>query len=120
GIRGVYAIEILRRIEEEYDRPIHELFDCISGTSTGAIIAAAITINQNMKDVLDSYKKYGKKIFERKAMIGLFKSVYSDKYLRRYFQSVFGDITLYDIKKPLLIPAVDITNGKPFVHRSNF
>jgi uncharacterized protein len=35
-------------------------------------------------------------------------------------QKAFGEKTLADIEKPLLIPAVDITHGKPFIHRSNF
>ncbi|SEQ27611.1 CBASS cGAMP-activated phospholipase [Piscibacillus halophilus] len=120
GIRGVYAIAILQAIEEEYGTPIGEHFDLIAGSSTGAIIATSIALNKKMSEVMNHYKKYGKKIFKRQAKIGFFKSVYSDRYLRYFFQKSFGDYTLEDIQKPLLIPAVDATHGKPYIFRSNY
>lgn len=120
GIRGVFAISILQAIEKETKQPIADMFDCIAGTSTGAIIAASIALNISMDQILESYKSYGEKIFVRQAKVGLFKSVYNDRYLRRLLQKAFGEKTLADINKPLLIPAVDITHGKPFIHRSNF
>lgn len=120
GIRGVFALEILHVLEEELKEPIGNYFDVLAGTSTGAIIAASIALNKRIGDILQDYKKYGRKIFQRQAKIGLFKSVYSDRYLRRFFKRAFGEITLAEIQKPLLIPAVDVSNGKPFVHRSNY
>ncbi|MFD1737566.1 CBASS cGAMP-activated phospholipase [Bacillus salitolerans] len=120
GIRGVFAISLLHALEEDYGHPIHELFDLVAGTSTGSIIATSVIVQHNMKDVLDSYKKYGKKIFVHQAKIGLFKSVYSDRFLRKFLQRAFGNTQLSDIYKPLLIPAVDLSHGKPYVHRSNY
>lgn len=120
GIRGVFAVAILQAIEEEYKCPIGDLFDVVAGTSTGSIIAASVVLKKSMGEVMESYQLYGKKIFVRQAKVGLFKSVYSDQYLRRFFRKAFGEITLAEIKKPLLIPAVDVTNGKPFIHRSNY
>jgi patatin-like phospholipase/acyl hydrolase len=120
GIRGVFAIAILQSIEEEYKKPIGELVDLVAGTSTGSIIAASIAVNKPMSDVLAGYKNYGKKIFTRQAKVGIFKSIYSDRYLRRFFRKAYGDKTLADITSPLLIPAVDLTHGRPFVHRSNY
>ncbi|MGO4886800.1 CBASS cGAMP-activated phospholipase [Anaerobacillus sp. MEB173] len=120
GIRGVFAIAILQAIEEEFQRPVGELFDVIAGTSTGSVIAAAICLKTEMSELLESYKRYGRKIFDRQAKVGFFKSVYSDRYLRRFLQQAFGELTLADIDKPLLIPAVDLTHGRPYVHRSNY
>ncbi len=120
GIRGIFAVAILAAIEEEMGEPISNGFDIVAGTSTGSIIAAAVAVKRKMSDLLIDYKMYGEKIFLRQAKVGLFKTVYSDRYLRRFFQKAFGDLTLAEIEKPLLIPAVDLTHGNPYVHRSNF
>jgi patatin-like phospholipase/acyl hydrolase len=120
GIRGIFAIAILQALEEEYQQPIGDLFDVIAGTSTGAIIAAAVSLNKNMSEIQKSYQNFGEKIFVRQSKIGLFKSVYSDRYLRFLLKEAFGELTLEEIRKPLLIPAVDITHCKPFIHYSNY
>ncbi|WP_210366819.1 CBASS cGAMP-activated phospholipase [Bacillus sp. REN3] len=120
GIRGVFPISILQSIEDELQRPVGELFDLIAGTSTGAIIASAAAIGIPMETLMDKYQRYGEQIFTKNAKIGLFKSVYSDRYLRRLLKISFGDMELAEVEKPLVIPAVDITNGKPFIHRSDF
>ncbi len=120
GIRGVFAIAILKALEEEIGKPIGEAFDLVAGTSTGAIIAASVALKLEMKDVLKDYQIYGEKIFSRQSKLGLWRTIYSDRFLRRFFQRAFGNYTLADIEKPLLIPAVDLTHGKPYVHRSNF
>lgn len=39
GTRGFTAVVMLRRLEEKLGRPIHEYFDLVVGTSTGALIA---------------------------------------------------------------------------------
>ncbi|MEH7012230.1 CBASS cGAMP-activated phospholipase [Neobacillus niacini] len=120
GIRGIFAIAILQALEEEVGHPVGKFFDVVAGTSTGAIIAASVSLNKNMKELFESYKHYGEKIFTRQAKVGLFKSVYSDRYLRHLLKKAFGEVEMKDIQKPLLIPAVDITHGKPFIHRSNY
>jgi len=120
GIRGVFAVAILEALEKEYGRPVGDYFDVIAGTSTGAIIATAVSLRLKMSDVLQNYCLFGEKIFVRQSKIGFFKSVYSDRYLRRFFQKAFGNLSLADIEKPLLIPAVNVTKGRPYVHRSNY
>nr|WP_263326664.1 CBASS cGAMP-activated phospholipase [Neobacillus sp. Marseille-Q6967] len=120
GIRGIFAIAFLQALEEEYGQPIHKLFDVIAGTSTGAIIAASVSLRIKMNDLHENYKIYGEKIFTRQATVGLLKSVYSDRYLRNLLKKAFGENNLYSIEKPLLIPAVDITHGRPYIYRSNY
>lgn len=120
GIRGVFSISILLEIEKELKVPINDLVDLVAGTSTGSIIASSVALGTPMEHVLAGYTKHGKKIFTRQAKLGLFKSIYSDKQLRKFIMEAFGKKRLADITSPLLIPAVDLTHGRPFVHRSNY
>lgn len=102
GIRGVFAIEILQAMEEEFQQPIGDLFDVVAGTSTGAIIAAAVSLNKKMDEIQESYKVYSSKIFKPQAKLGLFKTVYSDRHLRLLLKKAFGELTLDDIKNRYL------------------
>ena len=120
GIRGVFAVAILQAIEKEFNGPVCDLFDMVAGTSTGSIIASSVTLNQDLSEMQMKYKKYGKKIFKRQAKLGIFKSVYSDRYMREYFQEAYQNIGLSQIKKPLLIPSVNVSEGRPYVYRSNY
>ena len=43
GIRGLILIQLLLALEEFTKQPIVQLFDWIAGTSTGGILALAIT-----------------------------------------------------------------------------
>ncbi|MBM4761903.1 CBASS cGAMP-activated phospholipase [Bacillus sp. B15-48] len=118
GIRGVFAIAILKAMEDTYNQKVSKHFDLIGGTSTGSIIAGAVALNVDMQSLLDQYLQHGEKIFMREAKVGLFKSIYSDRNLRTLLKKAFGDQQLTEVEKPLLIPAVDLTHGKPYAHRS--
>ena len=43
GIRGIIPALVLAAIEEQTQPPDSELFDLVSGTSTGGIIALGVT-----------------------------------------------------------------------------
>jgi uncharacterized protein len=120
GIRGVFAVAILHELEKDFGTSIREAVDLVAGTSTGSIIAASIAVKRDMGDLIDGYRHYGKKIFKRRARLGLFRSIYSDRDLRRFIQMSFKDINLSDVEIPLLIPAVNVTSGKPYVHRTHY
>lgn len=44
GIRGIIPAMVLARIEQETNTPVWKLFDLIAGTSTGGILALALTM----------------------------------------------------------------------------
>jgi len=45
GAKGFYTLGVLKEIEAMLGCPLHERFDLVFGTSTGAIIAALIALN---------------------------------------------------------------------------
>src|SRR5262249_8610051 len=59
GIRGVMTLGILKRIEEAVGQPLWQYFDYIAGTSTGAIIAAALARGLTVDELLAFYQSAG-------------------------------------------------------------
>jgi len=71
GVRGAVTIAFLERLEKVLEdiegRPIRlgEWFDLIGGTSTGAIIAAALALGYRARDIHEFYSRVGPRIFRR-------------------------------------------------------
>ncbi|MDD5236551.1 MAG: CBASS cGAMP-activated phospholipase [Candidatus Omnitrophica bacterium] len=123
GYRGVYAAYILKRIEEEYGVDWLKKINLIAGTSTGAIIAAALACNVPASKILDFYKKYGQRIFKKRFLhwLGLFASRYDNKELENILKDLYGDERkLGQIDIPLVLPASDIRNGCVHVLKSSY
>jgi predicted acylesterase/phospholipase RssA len=58
GAKGFYTLGVLREIEGLVDTRLHQKFDLISGTSTGAIIAAALALGHSFDEIHALYKKH--------------------------------------------------------------
>jgi patatin-like phospholipase/acyl hydrolase len=72
GIRGVLALQILAKIESllreesaNSDYRLADYFDYVAGTSTGAIIAAGISLGMSVGEILDFYLKNGSDMFDK-------------------------------------------------------
>lgn len=65
GIKGMMVARALMRLEEELGRPIHEVVKLTAGTSTGAVIAAAIARGLSAKQIYDLYVAFGDKVFPK-------------------------------------------------------
>ena len=56
GTRGLATIESLRAISKKCNnKPIHELFDIICGTSTGGILAVVLGILKRPLDEVEEF-----------------------------------------------------------------
>ncbi|WP_025027714.1 CBASS cGAMP-activated phospholipase [Caldalkalibacillus mannanilyticus] len=120
GIRGVFPATILQCIEQRVKEPIHKHFDLLAGTSTGAIIAASLTLEKSMSNVVKMYEIHGKDIFHKQSFLALFQTFYKNKRLKSALRDFFGEIRLGDISIPLVIPTVNISKGKTHVFRSGY
>jgi hypothetical protein len=72
GIRGIIPARVLVELERVTGRPVSALFDVVAGTSTGGLIALALSKPGadgspalSAQDVLDLYMKHGTVIFPR-------------------------------------------------------
>jgi hypothetical protein len=131
GIKGLYSAGILKHIEESLQKKtgdnnvrIVDYFDLVCGTSTGGLIALAISLRKPMAEVCDFYEKHGARIFPSPSSLyrtfirqTLFRGKYSDKYLKKVLQEFFGDHKLADSHSLLCIPSYDFTGGTYAVFR---
>ena len=65
GAKGFYTLGVLREIEGMIGRPLHECFDLVFGTSTGAIIAALIALGHRVDEIHALYKEHVPRIMQR-------------------------------------------------------
>ncbi|MBI5402515.1 MAG: patatin-like phospholipase family protein [Ignavibacteriae bacterium] len=124
GIRGVLPASYLAYIEEKLkdNDKIYEYFDMIVGTSTGAIIALALSLGISAKDILKLYEEKGSSIFPirpRKLNFGLIVPKYSNLKLKEELKELLGEKTIInDCKTRVCIPTINITCGKIVVRKT--
>ncbi len=101
GIRGMIAVEVLKEIEELLrvetgggeSFVLADYFDYISGTSTGAIIAAALSLGWSVDKIREFYINSGEQMFDKASLLKKFKYQYEDEELKKMLQKEFGSET---------------------------
>ena len=63
GIRGILPVCALMKLEERTGRLSRETFSFVAGTSTGAILSAAVAAGIPAPRLLDLYVRRGREIF---------------------------------------------------------
>ena len=103
GIRGMMTVEILAEIERMLRERLKKgpefrlahFFDFVAGTSTGAIIAACISVGMSVPEIRDFYVSSGREMFDKAFLLKQFRTKYEDHKLAEKLQTVFGkDTTL--------------------------
>ena len=109
GAKGFYTLGVLREIEGLVGRRLHEKFDLIFGTSTGAIIAALLALGYSVDEIHELYKKYVPTIMQRKtpieksaALAELAKQVFEDKTFDAVKTGVGVVTTKWEIERPMI------------------
>jgi predicted acylesterase/phospholipase RssA len=118
GIRGVFPVAFLARLEEHLDGSIGSHFDLIAGTSTGGVIAIGLGLGLSACDILRLYEDHGAAIFDQqhgrmetwlrqrwRGALHLFGSKYSSTPLQNALTGIFGQRRLGESRTRLVIPA---------------
>lgn len=120
GIRGLVTTILLQRIVASSGlENLLDSIDLVAGTSTGGLLALGIAHQLDLTVIRDVYVKKGHKIFDDSwldDLIDLGKLVGADydiKPLRRELKKLFGDTTLGQLRKRVLITAFDLDNEDP-------
>jgi hypothetical protein len=105
GIRGILPLYFLWQLEKATGKRTYEMFDVIAGTSTGGMIALALSV-ASAKDVLDLYLKNGDAIFKKSYKI--FGPKYTSANRKRIFREFFGNLKLSEAKVPTIVTAWEL------------
>jgi len=129
GIRGILTIQMLKKLERivqertnNSQATLSDYFDLIGGTSTGAIIAAALSMGWEVDKIDELYQQLGNSIFESKwYRKGFLKAKFSPKPLRKALSHNFGDTELgiNKIKTGLGVMLKRLDTGSPWIVHNN-
>jgi patatin-like phospholipase/acyl hydrolase len=123
GIRGLIPATLLAEIERRCDRRIGEIFDLISGTSTGGILALGLVApdpaspgepRYRAEELVTLYAEKGRIIFGRSLWhrivtgFGLLGDKYPIRGLDETLRTYFGDARLKDAVTEVLITSYDL------------
>jgi uncharacterized protein len=131
GIRGIIPALVLAEIERRTGRGTADLFDLVGGTSTGAILACALTLPEGdartprwrAEQLVDIYEREGPRIFSRsllwrlRSLDGLIAPKYRATGLESALERYLGDGTLAEALTDLLITAYDTDGRNPVFFR---
>lgn len=133
GMRGIIPLLILHELEQKIGRAVGDEFQLIAGTSTGGLIACALSLKEagtgkakfSAEKILKLYEKNATKIFPKQRqpwslVKSLFRPVYGLDGLEATFQEILGDAQLSDCRIPLLVTAYDVRNFQPIYFSSRF
>ena len=101
GIRGMITVEVLGAIEDLLRKKLNkgaefvlaDYFDFVAGTSTGAIIAACISLGMKVDTIRDFYVNSGRDMFDKAFLLKRFRYKFEDDKLVKKMQSIFGKET---------------------------
>lgn len=142
GVRGIIPARILQEIEEKAGKPIYQLFDMIVGTSTGALIALALTrpkckiydplnadeaiamVPFSAQDVSELYQNHACHIFYKSIIHDLKYgfNLWGPKYDRDSYdlllKMIFNFSLFKDTKCKVVIPCYDLIRDKRIICKS--
>jgi hypothetical protein len=141
GMRGIYQATYLQTFASRLEGitghghiDIGKSFDLIAGTSTGAIVAAALANRVPMEDVIKLYKQHGKRIFALQGLrahplfqylprgLGCGLSA-GERALTKALTAVFNNKTLDDLYHErgiaLVVPTFDLNRNLPVVFKTH-
>jgi len=134
GIKGVFPAYLLMLIESELEKrkdgktKIYQYFDLLTGTSTGGIIALALSFGIPAKEIYELYLNNSKSIFGKKKSFikQLFFASHKSDFLESLIKNKFKEFNdgvdprLNDCKTDVCIPIYDLIRGNPSVLKTPY
>lgn len=132
GIRGVILARILMHIADMMEVPIYQLFNLMAGTSTGGLIALALSMpgdsnpelaRFNPAEILNEYITKKDKIFKKRSIIhlpGIIESKYDTKGIETFCKETFSDtLRLSQLLVPAFVTTFNDTENREEIFGSH-
>lgn len=113
GSKGIYTLGILREVEALVGRPLHEEFNLIYGTSTGAIIAAMLALGNDVAHITDTYLRLIPDVMQHK------KRSHRSAALRQNAEKIFQDKKFDSFLTDIGIVSTHYDNAKPMIFKAS-
>lgn len=113
GAKGFYTIGVLAQIEAMLKQPLSKHFDLIFGTSTGAIIAALLSLGYSVSEIHKLYKEHVPTVMKHNTASGRTKAL--DDLTRE----VFGERDFTHVKTGVGIVATHWHLEKPMIFKTS-
>ena len=124
GVRGVIPAIALAGLERELGGRVRDHFDFVAGTSTGALIVAAVAAGVPAERIVQMYVERAPKLFAKVPVLGtlqriLFGHMYDVERLHRFIGEELAsegaaDWRLNDVPLDIMITAKGLTDGHPW------
>jgi patatin-like phospholipase/acyl hydrolase len=127
GIRGIIPALVLCEVEKRTGKRTAQLFDLVAGTSTGGILACALTRPGALAadELVGLYAEEGPRIFHRDlvkrvlSVDGWIGERYDDDGLNAALERYLGGAYLREATTPVMVTAYDIHGRFAFFFRSS-
>jgi predicted acylesterase/phospholipase RssA len=113
GAKGFYTLGVLKEIEAMVGCPLHQKFDLVFGTSTGAIIASLIALGHNVDAILELYREHVPTVMSQKTAPS------RSQALKKLATDVFGDATFNDVQTGVGVVAARWLTETPMIFKGS-
>lgn len=113
GAKGFYSLGVLREIEGLLGKKLHESFDLVFGTSTGAIIATLIALGHSVDEIHTLYRDHVPHIMQCKS------PSQKSEALAKLAEEVFGEKLFTDVLTSVGIVATRWIMERPMIFKGN-
>ena len=111
GIRGIIPAIVCAAIEKKTKERICDLFDLITGTSTGAIIGGTLAAGVEAEKIKEMYVSDGPELFKPRCL-NWFRVKYDREPFVNMLKEIVGDKKMSELKTRYMAAAFNLCSGR--------
>jgi len=113
GAKGFYTLGVLKEVEGLVGCGLHERFDLVYGTSTGAIIAALICLGRTVDEILELYREHVVRVVSRRLPRA------KTAALQSLSQEIFGEARFDEVKTRIGVVCTKWISERPMIFKGD-